>query len=102
MPCCILALLALLGPRIVLAGIWIFNNPYYYNAINSFILQCLGFIFLPWVTLAYIFAFNSFPGAQLFGLNTTGIIIVGLGLLLDILSYTGSGWGNRKRIPGYS
>lgn len=102
MPCCILALLALLGPRVILAGIWIFNNAYYANAINNIIVQCLGFIFLPWMTLAFVFAANTFRGTQMLGLDTTGIIIVALGLLLDILSYTGSGWGNRKRIPGYS
>jgi hypothetical protein len=103
MPCCILAVLALFGPRIILLGIWLFNNPYISVGIaNSFIIQCLGFLFLPWTLLAYVFAFNYTPGADLLGLTTTGVIIVILGLVLDILSYSGSGYGNRDRIRGYT
>ena len=95
MPCCILALLLVLGPRFVLAMMWIFNNAYTSRAFESFIVPCLGFMFLPWTTLAYIFAFNSFAGTQLLGLDTTGIILVIGGLVLDILSYGGSRYGNR-------
>ncbi|SRR5581483_4811667 len=102
MPCCILALLALFGPRLILVGIWLFNNEYMSRALNNIFLQCLGFLFLPWMTLAYIFSFNTFPGTQVGGLDTTGIVITLLGLLLDILSYTGSGYGNRDRIRGYT
>jgi hypothetical protein len=102
MPCCILAVLALFGPRLVLAGIWLFNNPYMAVAVNSFLIQCLGFLFLPWTLLAYIFAFHISPGASFMGLDTTGVIIVIGGVVLDILAYSGSGWGNRERIRGYT
>ena len=102
MPCCILALLLLLGPRFVLAMVWIFNNAYLSRAFTNFFVPCLGFLFLPWMTLAFAFAFNTFPGAQLFGLDTTGMIIVALGLVLDILSYPGSGYGNRNQIRRYT
>lgn len=101
MPCCILAILVFFGPRLVLLGIWLFNNPYMSAAVNSFLIQCLGFLFLPWMLLAYIFAYHISPGADFMGLSTTGILIVIGGLVLDILSYTGSGWGNRNRIRGY-
>jgi len=102
MPCCILALLAIFGPRLILILVWIFNNPYLSRVYNTFIIPCLGFIFLPWVTLAYAFAANTFPSVTGFaGLDTPGVIVVLLGLLLDILSYSGSGWGNRHRIRGY-
>lgn len=103
MPCCIIALLALLGPRIVIIGIWLFNNPYLsVGIVNGFIMQCLGFLFLPWTLLAYVFAFNTTPGADLMGLSFTGVIIVILGVVLDIISYSGSGYGNRDRIRGYA
>jgi hypothetical protein len=101
MPCCVLALLAIFGPRLILVGIWLFNNPYLQRAVDSFILQCLGFLFLPWTLLAYVFSINTLPGGQFMGLDTTGVIIVILGLVLDILSYTGSGYGNRDRLRGY-
>ena len=102
MPCCILAVLAFLGPRLVLLGIWLFNNQYMSRAVDSFILQCLGFIFLPWMLLAYIFSINTFGAGPYLGLDTTGLIVVILGLVLDILSYGGSGYGNRNRIRGYT
>ena len=54
MPCCIIALLAFFGPRLILLGIWLFNNPYLQNAVSNFFLQCLGFIFLPWMLLAWV------------------------------------------------
>jgi hypothetical protein len=102
MACCILAVLALFGPRLILLGIWLFNPVYMNVAVNNFFIQCLGFLFLPWTLLAYIFAINTVPGGILFGLDTAGVIIVILGVVLDILSYTGSGYGNRDRIRGYT
>lgn len=102
MPCCILALLALFGPRLILLGIWLFNNPYLQRAVDSFILQCLGFLFLPWMLLAYVFSINTFGNGPYLGLDTTGLVVVILGLVLDILSYGGSGYGNRNRIRGYA
>ncbi len=102
MPCCIIALLALFGPRLILFGIWLFNNPYLQRATDNFFIQCLGFLFLPWTLLAYVFAINTFTAGPYMGLDTTGLIIVILGLVLDILSYGGSGYGNRDRIRGYA
>lgn len=102
MPCCILALLLMFGPRLVLLGIWLFNNPYMSAAVNNFIWQCLGFIFLPWTLLAYVFAFHIAPGAAFMGLDSTGVLIVAVGFVLDIFSYAGGGYGNRNRLPGYS
>lgn len=102
MPCCVLALLAFLGPRFVLLMVWIFNNAYLSRAFDTFIVPCLGFIFLPWTTIAYVFAFNTFRGNQALGLDTTGLILVIVGLVLDILAYSGSGYGNRERFRRYA
>ncbi len=101
MPCCAIALLALFGPRLILFGIWLFNNTYLRAATDNFFIQCLGFLFLPWTLLAFVFSINTFPGAQFMGLDTTGVIITALGLLFDILSYGGGGYGNRDRLRGY-
>jgi len=95
MPCCVLALLALLGPRVILVLIWVFNNPYLTRAVDNFIIQLLGVIFLPWTLLAYAFAFNTFPGGTFAGLDTLGALIVIIGLLLDLGSY-GGGYRNRS------
>lgn len=103
MPCCILALLAVLGPRFILVMLWIFNNAYVSRAFTNFFVPCLGFLLLPWTTLAYAFSINTnFVGSQLFGLDNTGLVIVLLGFVLDILSHGGGGYGNRARIRGYA
>jgi hypothetical protein len=95
MPCCVLALLALLGPRVVLVLIWLFNNPYISNAVNNILLQILGVIFLPWTLLAYVFAFNTFPGGTFAGLDLVGTLLVIVGFIFDLGSY-GGGYRNRS------
>lgn len=101
MPCCALALLAIFGPRLILVLIWIFNQPYLNRVFDNLIVPLLGFLFLPWTTLAYAFAFNSFRGTTLFGLDTVGTIVLVIGFLIDIGSYGGGGYGNRNRIRSY-
>jgi hypothetical protein len=76
--CCVLVLLALVGPRLTLFLLWVFSN-YLSRAYDSFILPFLGFIFLPWTTLAYAFAQNSLGGTS--GL---GLLVIVLGVLVDI------------------
>jgi hypothetical protein len=76
--CCVLVLLALVGPRFVLVILWLFSN-YLSRAYDSFLIPALGFFFLPWTTLAYAFAQNSLGGTS--GLGLLAII---LGLLVDI------------------
>jgi hypothetical protein len=97
MTCCILALLLLLGPRFVLLMLWIFNNAYLSTIYNNFFVPCLGFLFLPWTTLGYAFAAHTFPGVQFAGLDSTGILVVIGALVIDILAYSGGGYGGRKR-----
>ena len=62
---------------------------------DNSILPLLGFLFLPWTTLMY---FIIYPGGVM-GLDW---LWLGLALLADIGTYTGGGYGNRDRIPGYS
>jgi hypothetical protein len=76
--CCVLVLLALVGPRLTLFLLWVFSN-YLSRAYDSFVIPLLGFIFLPWTTLAYAFAQNSLGGTS--GL---GLLVIILGVLVDI------------------
>jgi hypothetical protein len=76
--CCILVLLAFVGPRVVLFLLWLFTN-YLARAFDGFLLPLLGFLFLPWTTLAFAVAQN-----ELGGLNLLGIIVVALGFLADV------------------
>ena len=77
--CCVLALLALVGPRVVLALLWIFTN-YLNRAFDTFLWPLLGFFFLPWTTIAYAIAQNELGGA----LNGIGILVLAVGFLFDI------------------
>jgi hypothetical protein len=76
--CCVLVLLAFLGPRVALALLWIFTS-YLSRAFDTFLWPLLGFVFLPWTTIAYAIAQN-----ELGGLSGLGLIVIVLGLLGDI------------------
>jgi len=49
---CLAALLALIGPRVALIGVAIFSN-LISRAFDGLLLPLLGFLILPWTTLAY-------------------------------------------------
>jgi hypothetical protein len=87
--CCVLALLAFLGPRLVLFLLFLFTN-YLNRAFDSFLLPLLGFLFLPWTTIAWAIAQNEFTGA-----NGIGLLVIVLGLLADIGVLGGGARGRR-------
>ena len=87
--CCIVLVLALVGPRLALVLMWLFSD-YLSRAYNGFVLPFLGFLFLPWTTIAYAIAQNAFGG-----LNGIGLLLVILGLLGDI-GVIGGGARNRR------
>jgi len=76
--CCVIALLAFLGPRLVIFLLWLLTN-YLSRAFDAFLLPFLGFLFLPWMTIAFAIAQNEFGG-----LSGIGLLIVVLGFLADI------------------
>jgi hypothetical protein len=83
--CCILVLLALVGPRFVLLVLWLLTT-YLNRAFDNFLLPFLGFLFLPWTTLAYAIAHNELIlGERGFGgLSELGLIVVLVGFLIDV------------------
>jgi hypothetical protein len=93
--CCIFTSLALLGPRFAILIWWLADPGRWDRAFDTWIWPVLGFFFLPWTTLMYVIVR---PG------TVTGFDLVWLGLavVVDILMYTGGGYTNRDRIPGYA
>ena len=85
---CLLALLALISPRLVLFLLWIFSD-LLSRAFDSWIIPLLGFFLLPWTTLAYVLLYDS--GRQVRGFEW---FIVGLAFLFDVSSLLG---GRRMR-----
>jgi len=76
--CCVLILIALVGPRLTLFVLWLLTD-YLSRAFDSFVLPFLGFLFLPWTTLAYAIAQN-----ELGGVNGLGLVVVLIGLAIDV------------------
>ena len=87
--CCVLALLAFLGPRLVIFLLWLFTN-YLPRAFDAVLLPLLGFLFLPWTTIAWAIAQNEFGGV-----SGVGLLIVALGFLADVGVIGGGARGRR-------
>ena len=87
--CCVLALLAFLGPRLVIFLLWLFTT-YLSRAFDALLLPLLGFLFLPWTTIAWAIAQN-----ELGGTNGIGLLVIVLGLLADIGVLGGGARGRR-------
>lgn len=80
--CCFFLLFAALGPRFAVLAIWIFGDRVDL-AFDGWFLPLLGLIFLPWTTLFYLLVW-SFPS----GVSGAEWIIVGLGVVFDLLTYS--------------
>jgi hypothetical protein len=80
--CCFLILLSGLGPRVALAAWWIFGDKVDL-AFDSWIWPLLGLLFLPWTTIMYVLAWSAIGGV-----DGAGWLLVGLGFVFDIASYS--------------
>jgi hypothetical protein len=83
--------------RIMLLMVW-FARPVMMNAaFSTFILPCLGFLFVPFTTLVYVFLIQGVGKIQ--GLDWVWLI---LAFIMDLASIGAAGAANRNRIPaGY-
>lgn len=90
MPCCAVLLILFLGPRIAMIATAIFSD-YLGRAFGeSLLLPLMGWLFLPWTTLAYAFAINS--RGEVAGLQMVLVIVA---VLLD-LGLIGGGAAKRR------
>jgi hypothetical protein len=85
---CLIALFALIGPRVALIFTAIFSDMIS-RAIDSLVVAFLGFLLLPWTTLAYVVFYDVGSGRQVHGFEW---FLVGLAFLADIASYAGGRW----------
>jgi hypothetical protein len=76
---------------------WIARPAMMDHAFSTFIIPCLGFLFLPFTTLMYVFLIQGVGGIQ--GLDWLWLI---LAVVLDIASIGTAGYSNRDRLPGGS
>ncbi len=90
---CLVALLALIAPRVVIVLLVIFSN-YLGNAYNTILWPVLGFIFAPYTTLAYALAMHA-NNRSVSGLY---LVLLILAILADLGSFSGAGATRRERI----
>ena len=81
--CCFLLVLGFLGPRLAFLWAWIFTPRVTAAFEGNFWIPLLGVIFLPWTALAYVAAW-----AAIGGVTGIGWVVVGLGFVLDIATYS--------------
>jgi len=78
------------GPRVVLFFGWLFAD--WYTAFESRLVALLGFLLLPWTSLAWMYVFFRHGG------EITGgyAVLLGAGVLLDLSAYGGSRKGRER------
>ena len=81
---CVIALLALISPRLALFFIFLFSDMLS-TAFDSWLLPLIGFFLLPWTTLAYAVMWDT--GTR--DVNGFEWFIVVLAVLADLASYAG-------------
>jgi len=88
--CCLAALGAIIGPRLVIILWWLLDSARWTALFDNLIVPVLGFVFLPWTTLAYVyFAPTGFGGLA--------PIVIVIAVLSDAGTYGGGVFGNRRR-----
>ena len=87
---CVVALFALISPRLALFALWIFSDVLS-RAYDSWIVPLLGFFLLPWTTLAYAAFWDWGTGRHVFGFEWFFVI---LAFVVDLSSYAS---GDRAR-----
>jgi hypothetical protein len=81
--------------RIILL-VFYFSRPVAWNAtFDSWLLPCLGFMFLPFTTLVYAWLMQGVGGIQ--GIDW---LWLGLAVFCDVASLGSAGYANRNRMPG--
>lgn len=92
--CCLVTALFFLGPRAAILVWWILQPVRWQATFSTFLWPVLGFLFLPWTTLAYVIVA---PG----GVVGFEWVVLALAFLVDIAAHAG-GYRNRRSVPGYS
>jgi hypothetical protein len=91
---CLTAFTAFFSRMVLL--IFYFSRPVAWNAtFNSWLLPCLGFIFLPFTTMVYAWLMQGVGGIQ--GIDW---LWLGLALLSDVATVASAGYANRGMMPG--
>ena len=91
MPCCAVLVFLFLGPRFAIAALALFSG-YLGRAFGGgILLPVVGWIFLPWTTLAYAWAINS--RGEVVGFQAMVVVVA----VLADLGVIGGGAAKRRK-----
>jgi hypothetical protein len=90
---CLLAILAFFTPRLVIALVFLFSS-FFSRAYEGALWPLLGFVFMPFTTLAYAAAINWHGSVQ-----GTAFFVVLIAALMD-LGVVGGGYKGRRLFRG--
>jgi hypothetical protein len=79
--CCLLALAGLISPRLAIGVWWLLDTVRWSGVFDGPIVPILGFLFLPWTTLMWVWLA---PG----GVGGVGLLFLLIALIVDV-----SAWG---------
>lgn len=88
---CLLAVIALLFPRVLIVVLWLFTN-WFSGVFSSNLWPVLGFFFLPVTTLWYSVVINNYGGNW----SMANIIILIVAVIIDVGSWR-DGYKNRRK-----
>jgi hypothetical protein len=88
--CCLAAFAGIISPRLAIGLWWLLDSARWGAVFDNLIVPLLGFVFLPWTTLAYAFFAPT-------GLGGLAPIVIVIAVLTDAGTYGGGVFGNRQR-----
>ena len=91
--CCLVAVLAVLGPRALAVVWWLVDPVRWGTAFSNGIIAILGVIFLPWTTNAWVLVQSN-------GLDTLDLVVLVVAIFLDFASYGGGAY--RRKDLGWN
>lgn len=89
--CCLFTILLFVGPRATAIIWYLFDTQRWAGTFDNLIVPLLGFIFLPWTMLAYVFVFAG-------GIDGFEWVIMVLAFLVDIGAVGGGAYNRRQQI----
>jgi hypothetical protein len=90
---CIGIVLALLVPRVFMVFIWLLTN-WFQVAFNTALWPILGFLFMPYTTLAYLAAVLNTGG----NVNGLWIVLIVIAAVVDLGHWGGTRHYRRRRV----
>ncbi|MEN8114840.1 MAG: hypothetical protein ABFS21_10690 [Actinomycetota bacterium] len=88
--CCLAVVLMMIGPRAAILVWWLMDPLRWKFVYAHFFWPLLGFLFLPWTTLAYVVVA---PG----GVEYFDWVLIAVSLLADVTSYGGGAYSRRDQ-----